>query len=345
MSVRSSAWASVWNDSLAAAIDSQHACELLWKLQSIFTQSSQFVDSVSLPPVLAQQQSTTHVAMEPVLGAAATSSAVLGDAAKASVELQPHQAPPAPNKDKTVNKLRAELGFSDGATVLVLGAFMRGAEAKLWSEVMGGSTARPGQATLTSASPFRSDIGLDKIIVDGEQLFIKEAPDQRLTLNFIGRVTRVPTLTSLPLCVVWGEQLYVEGVSHKSSSPMQIDSYVPAWSVPLAHAKVKKDKPQYKLKMEESELPYDFAYSVGMKKRKISTSLTVYRLVLADSTGGTVFAGEGRAQIVRQVEGDKFPIKETLPKPRSTPSASGGLDKTLGPPVDKADAKFGHMWR
>ena len=123
--------------------------------------------------------------------------------------------------------------------MVVLGAFIRAAEAKVWVSTMGGQSAQAPLGVL----PLRPDIGLDKIYIEDNKLWVKQAPDPRLTMNIVGSVTRVPTVTSLPLCCVLGEQLYMEGGPVKTTTTsMAIESFVPAWLVPLAATKPKKQK-------------------------------------------------------------------------------------------------------
>ena len=101
-----------------------------------------------------------------------------------------------------------------------------------------------------------------------------------MTFNFVGRVTRVPTMTALPMCEVWGEQLYVEGAQHKYSGTMMLENFVPAWNVPLAEKKPKK--PQFPMQIEQSMISFDFEYTVGFNKQVQSVPLIINRLVLPD---------------------------------------------------------------
>ena len=64
--------------------------------------------------------------------------------------------------------------------------------------------------------------------------------------------------------------------------------------------------------MEESKIVFEFKYSLGSTKKNISTSLSVWRLVLADAATSFAFHYE-KAQMQRRISNDKFQVKSALP--------------------------------
>ena len=62
-----------------------------------------------------------------------------------------------------------------------------------------------------------------------------DAPAGTILLYYVGKVSRTPTAQSLPICVAWGKQFFVEG-GPGVKSPFA-ETFVPAWHVPLATKK------------------------------------------------------------------------------------------------------------
>lgn len=74
-----------------------------------------------------------------------------------------------------------------------------------------------------------------------------------LDLYFLGTVTRVPSLSSLPLCKAFGHQFYMDGSPHTRPDT---DNWMPAWAVPQVDpAKVKPT-----LELRTMTLDYEFKY-------------------------------------------------------------------------------------
>lgn len=343
MGIRTTAWASTWNILIAAANECSggdaDAEAFLAKLDGILDDPSVVLDAIELngvakPTIVPKEDAPT--------GAVADGSEVVIPAADKTEG----------NNLMSINKLRAEWSLTDGTTVLIIGAFMKAAESMLWDAFMVPCSGKSSTQMSLTHLPFRPDVGLDKILMDGEKLVITETPDTRLTMNYVGTVSRVPTVTSLRLCVVFGEQLYVEGQSHKSSGGgSMLEAFVPAWSVPLASKKEgKQKKVQFLLKTEASVIPFEWTYLVGAKKRQVQTSLVINRLVLADGSATKVFGGTDRIPLARVHEDDPFPAKADLlmpPRPKkleqNKASASSGEGNTSSP--NKVDPKCAHMFR
>ena len=191
----------------------------------------------------------------------------------------------------------------------ILGSFTKGVEAYLWKGAMGVDLIH---ATLDS-EPCRPGMGTDKIYAFDDKLFSSETPDARLCLNYVGAVTRAPTTSSLPLCQIWGEQIYLEGNLCKSSSAMLIERFLLAWCGPLENTNSKKKVPQFVLQMEKIKVPFTYRYPLGAKKEKIKVFLDVFRLVVSESSSETVFSGTEKVFVVRQAVGDVFPTKSSMP--------------------------------
>ena len=86
---------------------------------------------------------------------------------------------------------------------------MRALESQLWKFY--------SATDLSLANPFKLDAGLDKVFLDGNRPYIREAVPDNFVLNLIRKITRYPTLTSLPICTAFGEQFYCEGAPHKDT--------------------------------------------------------------------------------------------------------------------------------
>lgn len=239
----------------------------------------------------------------------------------------------------SVTRIRAKLAICDRAgpapTLVQMMCFMRSVEALLWRLY----------SSPDLSHKLKPDTGLDKLLVDhsSEKLLIREGTSD-IVLNYIGKITRVPTVTSLLLCEMWGESFFVEGSGHRS--PLSPD-WVPAWSVPLAKPiapesvssgpKKKKPKvpPAVRLEMQKcAPIQFAFKYTHGGVDVTDIAMLQLHQLVLP---AGSVVSGVGSAALpiplVRAAEGDLFtPVKEVA-KPTAVNKLSSLMDGMLPPPA------------
>ena len=63
---------------------------------------------------------------------------------------------------------------------------------------------------------FQPDVGLSTVLWNKSdpahsKLYIRESPDKRFRLNYVGKVIRKPHPHALPLCEAFGIRFYMEG--------------------------------------------------------------------------------------------------------------------------------------
>ena len=215
------------------------------------------------------------------------------------------------------------------ATVVI--SFMKSLEAWLWMNYR----SRP--PTSTQSSRLGSDQGLDKILVDSSGaragLFVREMPDVRTQLNYVGQITTTPTQHSLLACECWDMRFYVDGTEHKHATK---ETFVPAWSVPLAadpKSQVAKSKPKAQVQ-EKAKGPkhlvmemvrvqsdgFTFAWSYGAKPQTEKPKVNLYSLVLPPCDD--CFFDKGAIPLKRKMAPDYFPSKDEVTRVMAVQAAA-----------------------
>ena len=287
------------------------------------------------------------------------------------------KSPPPPPKDALGNfqgeslaSLRASWPCGDGNPIVVQ-HFMKSFEAYLINEFLLG----PGRVIAKEEGklplipkveggklPLNHDVGLTDIFVDNNRalganadLFIKASP-QRFRLNFIGCVTRSPTIGCFPLCTVFDQKFYM---SKDVFGSIDNDIFVPAWLVPqvttvttcepvseIQSAKRRRTlnsalpsaPPCVILQPSKSEHTFTYTWIHGAKRVDEAVSFTIHSLLFDSASNVTGLAMLKRPLIDEQIKTNvKSPAKSRRSQPCEvqTSSAAAALGLAAASKVTK----------
>lgn len=135
---------------------------------------------------------------------------------------------------------------------------------------------------LDEGHDIRSDVGMDKVMYDGNSkaFYVDSGPCSSLVLNYVGKVSLIPTVGSLKIATAWGLSFYVEAGHYAN---VDRDMVIASWLVPSADKQKKgvansKNASYLLMQLHQTTFQYKFSWNCLVKRQSIVVKVTLYSL-------------------------------------------------------------------